>query len=55
MNNALKLMLYLLVLTVFCIDSWVSNNKLNLVISSIGLGATLRNIFIYVFGDKNDH
>lgn len=51
MNPLLKSSIYLILLLAFCLDAWVSSNKLNLVISSIGLGATLRNMFIYIFGD----
>lgn len=50
MNALLKLSLYFIVLLAFCIDAWIDTNKLNLVISSIGLGATLRNMWIYIFG-----
>ena len=51
MNVLLKLSVYLILLSAFCVDAWIDSNKLNLVISSIGLGATLRNMFIYIFGD----
>lgn len=48
-KGVVKIIIYLIVFTAFCIDAWVYGNKLNLVVSSIGIGASLRSILVVVF------
>lgn len=51
-KGVVKIIIYLIVFTAFCIDAWVCENKLNLVVSSIGIGASLRSIWLLYFGSE---
>lgn len=50
-TTALKV-IYLFVFAVFAADAFVNSNSLHLLLSSIGFGATIRDLFVISFGKE---
>jgi hypothetical protein len=51
MNAIVSRMIYLLVFTAFATDAFINSHSLNLLLGGIGFGATIRDLFVLVFGE----